>query len=176
MKSIFILLIILSASQLCLAQNVGIGVTSPAEKLEVNGNIKSNGLMVTAGAQGDEVRKGTGDNLVFTKGHGGLGLNYIIAVMGLYPPRGGGGSGGYSDIILGEIRLFAGNFAPDGFMFCQGQLLGISSNSALFSLLGTQYGGDGRTTFALPDLRGAVPVGFGSNGTTPSWSQGEKTN
>ncbi len=87
MKLLFILLIVLSSSQLCLAQNVGIGVSSPVEKLE-NGNVKSNGLMVTAGAQGDVLRKGPGDNLIFIKGHGGLGLNYIIAVAGLYPPLG----------------------------------------------------------------------------------------
>lgn len=63
--------------------------------------------------------------------------------------------------ILGEIKMFAGNFAPTGWAFCQGQLLPIAQNQALFALLGTTYGGDGRTTFALPDLRGRVPVGFG---------------
>ena len=62
---------------------------------------------------------------------------------------------------LGEIRLFAGNFAPRNWAFCQGQLLAISSNQALFSILGTQFGGDGRTSFALPDLRGRVAVGAG---------------
>lgn len=56
--------------------------------------------------------------------------------------------------MLGEVRIFAGNFAPRGWAFCDGQLLAISSNSALFSILGTTYGGDGRTTFGLPDLRG----------------------
>ena len=65
------------------------------------------------------------------------------------------------DSFIGEIRMFAGNFAPYGWAFCQGQLLPIAQNQALFSLLGTTYGGDGRTTFALPDLRGRVPVGFG---------------
>ena len=63
--------------------------------------------------------------------------------------------------IIGEIRMFAGNFAPTGWAFCQGQLLPIAQNQALFSLLGTTYGGNGTTTFALPDLRGRVPVGFG---------------
>ncbi len=61
--------------------------------------------------------------------------------------------------FLGEVRLFAGNFAPRGWAFCDGQLLAISSNSALFSILGTTYGGDGRTTFGLPDLRGRTAVG-----------------
>lgn len=63
--------------------------------------------------------------------------------------------------FLAEIVLFAGNFAPRGWAFCQGQILSINQNSALFSLLGTTYGGDGQTTFALPDLRGRVPVGAG---------------
>ena len=64
--------------------------------------------------------------------------------------------------FLGEIRLFAGNFAPRGWAFCDGQLLAVSQNDALFSLLGTTYGGDGRTTFGLPDLRGRAPVHFGN--------------
>jgi len=63
--------------------------------------------------------------------------------------------------ILGEIKMFAGNFAPTGWAFCQGQLLPIAQNTALFSLLGTTYGGNGTTTFALPDLRGRAPIGFG---------------
>ncbi len=70
--------------------------------------------------------------------------------------------------FIGEIRLFAGNFAPRGWAFCDGQLLAISSNTALFSILGTTYGGDGRTTFALPDLRGRVPLHPGTGaGLTP---------
>ncbi|MEL6671230.1 MAG: tail fiber protein [Bacteroidota bacterium] len=64
----------------------------------------------------------------------------------------------YTDGFIGEVRLFAGNFAPRNWAFCDGALLPISSYSALFSLLGTTYGGDGRTTFALPDLRGRVAV------------------
>jgi len=67
-----------------------------------------------------------------------------------------------SDPFVGEIRMFAGNFAPQGWAFCNGQLLAISQNEALFSLLGTAYGGDGRTTFALPDLRGRIPLHAGS--------------
>lgn len=62
------------------------------------------------------------------------------------------------DPFIGEIVLFAGNFAPRTWALCNGQLLAISSNPALFSILGTTYGGDGRTTFALPDLRGRTPV------------------
>jgi microcystin-dependent protein len=70
--------------------------------------------------------------------------------------------------ILAEIRLFAGNFAPRNWAFCQGQLLSIAQNTALFSLLGTMYGGDGRTTFALPDLRGRIAICHGQGpGLTP---------
>ncbi len=70
------------------------------------------------------------------------------------------GSRGASAFI-GQIKIFAGNFAPRGWAFCNGQVLSISENQALYSLLGTTYGGDGRTTFALPDLRGRAPVHSG---------------
>ena len=63
-----------------------------------------------------------------------------------------------SQPFIGEIRLFGGNFAPAGWAFCNGQLLAISENDALFTLIGTTYGGDGESTFALPDLRGRVPI------------------
>ena len=63
---------------------------------------------------------------------------------------------------IGEIRMFAGNFPPVGWMFCEGQLLPISENETLFNLIGTTYGGDGQSTFALPDLRGRVPVHVGN--------------
>jgi len=66
---------------------------------------------------------------------------------------------------VGEIRMFAGNFAPAGWMLCEGQLLPISENETLFQLIGTTYGGDGQSTFALPDLRGRLPLQMG-NGFT----------
>lgn len=66
---------------------------------------------------------------------------------------------------VGEIRMFAGNFAPAGWMFCEGQLLPISEEETLFNLIGTTYGGDGQSTFALPDLRGRIPIHQG-NGFT----------
>ncbi|WP_291908925.1 phage tail protein [Chitinophaga sp. CB10] len=65
------------------------------------------------------------------------------------------------DPFVAEVILFAGNFAPKGYALCNGQLLPISQNTALFSLLGTYYGGDGKSTFALPNLQGAVPIGMG---------------
>ena len=64
--------------------------------------------------------------------------------------------------FVGEIRMFAGNFAPAGWMFCEGQLLPISENETLFVLIGTTYGGDGESTFALPDLRGRIPIHQGN--------------
>jgi microcystin-dependent protein len=75
---------------------------------------------------------------------------------------------------VGEIRMFAGNFAPAGWMFCEGQLLPISEYETLFNLIGTTYGGDGESTFALPDLRGRVPMHFG-NGFTLAETAGVET-
>ncbi|PJI47494.1 MAG: phage tail protein [Pseudomonas sp.] len=66
-----------------------------------------------------------------------------------------------SEPFLGEIKMFGGNFAPRGYAFCWGQIMGIAQNAALFSLLGTTYGGNGQSTFGLPDLRGRSPVGIG---------------
>lgn len=75
---------------------------------------------------------------------------------------------------VGEVRMFAGNFAPAGWMFCEGQLLPISEYETLFNLIGTTYGGDGQSTFALPDLRGRVPIHFG-NGFTLAETGGVET-
>ena len=95
-------------------------------------------------------------------------LNYCIALQGIFPSRNSG------EPFIGEIELYGFTFAPRGFAACDGQLLSIAQNSALFSLLGTIYGGDGRTTFGLPDLRGRVPVHRGSgSGLTPK-SIGER--
>lgn len=63
---------------------------------------------------------------------------------------------------VGEVRIFAGNFAPAGWMFCEGQLISISENETLFNLIGTTFGGDGQSTFALPDMRGRLLVHFGN--------------
>ncbi|MEO0726166.1 MAG: tail fiber protein [Bacteroidota bacterium] len=76
--------------------------------------------------------------------------------------------------FLGEVRIFAGNFAPRGWALCEGQLLAISQNTALFSILGTIYGGDGRTTFALPDLRGRAPVSQGNGPGLPDYRLGAR--
>ncbi len=90
-----------------------------------------------------------------------LGVNYIICLNGVFPSRSADGTSADTPMIC-EIKMFAGNFAPTGWALCEGQLLPIASNSALFSILGTTYGGDGRTTFGLPDLRGRVPIQHGT--------------
>jgi len=83
-------------------------------------------------------------------------LNYCIALVGIFPSRNA------MEPFIGEIQLFGFNFPPRGFASCDGQLLPINQNSALFALLGITYGGDGRTTFGLPDLRGRVPIHYGN--------------
>lgn len=77
------------------------------------------------------------------------------------------------DELMGVIKLFAGDFAPKYYMLCNGQLLSIAQNTALFSLLGTTYGGDGVNTFALPNLNGRVPIGQGQSPGTRNYSLGE---
>lgn len=89
-------------------------------------------------------------------------INYVIALEGIYPSRNA------LEPFIGEIYMFAGNFAPRGYALCDGQLLSIAQNTALFSILGTTYGGNGQTTFALPDLRGRAPIHSGQGpGLTP---------
>lgn len=77
--------------------------------------------------------------------------------------------------FIGEVKLFGFNFAPRGYDYCAGQLLSIQSNTALFSLLGTTYGGNGVQTFALPDLRGRIPIGQGQGPGLPTYTMGEMT-
>ena len=111
-----------------------------------------------------------------------LTLNYIIALEGTFPPRSktpGDPDGEDSldkdcDPYIGEICLFGGNFAPCDWAFCDGQLLSISQYSALFAILGTAYGGDGRTTFALPDLRGRVPIHPGTGPGLDTYYRGQR--
>jgi microcystin-dependent protein len=79
-----------------------------------------------------------------------------------------------SEPLLGSIAMFAGNFAPRGYALCQGQLLSIAQNTALFSILGTTYGGNGQTTFALPNLAGRFPVGQGQGPGLPAVDLGEQ--
>ena len=78
------------------------------------------------------------------------------------------------DGVLAYVTLFAGNFAPRNWAFCQGQLLSIAQNTALFSLLGTTYGGNGQTTFALPDLRGRMVIGVGQGPGLANYTEGQQ--
>ena len=111
---------------------------------------------------GGGVTANDGGGQAFDNEQPSLGLNYLIALQGVFPSRDGGIQPD-SEATLGEIVAFAGNFAPQGYAFAHGQLLSINQHQALFSLLGTTYGGDGRTTFALPDLQGRTIVGAGGN-------------
>jgi microcystin-dependent protein len=79
-----------------------------------------------------------------------------------------------SEPFIGEIQMFAGNFAPRAWAFCNGQILSIAQNTALFSILGTTYGGNGTTTFALPDLRGRVPMHTGQGPGLTNRNLGEQ--
>jgi len=111
-------------------------------------------------------------NLVYRKGHTGIGMRYIICTTGVFPAA--NGSPGSPGPFVGEIRIFAAvqnQVIPAGWMNCEGQLLEINPYQMLFALIGTQYGGDGRTNFALPDLRGATVVGPGNG-----WAISEKSN
>src|SRR5262249_42167743 len=97
-----------------------------------------------------------------------LALNYVIALEGIFPNLNGNNVVDPNTPFIGEVMAFAGNFEPRGWAFCNGQLLAINQNQALFALLGTTYGGDGQTTFALPDLRGRTVIGTGSGVTIGS--------
>jgi microcystin-dependent protein len=78
-----------------------------------------------------------------------------------------------ADPFLGEIKIFGGTFAPYGYAFCNGQIMSISQNDALFALIGTTYGGDGMTTFALPNLQGRVPIHQGQGSGLSNYTLGE---
>jgi microcystin-dependent protein len=96
-----------------------------------------------------------------------LAMNYCIAEQGIFPSR--------SDAqpFISQIQIFPFNFAPVGWLQCDGQLLTITSNTALFSLIGTSFGGNGTTTFSLPDLRGKVPIGMGQGAGLSPFSLGQ---
>ena len=97
-----------------------------------------------------------------------LGVYCTIALTGVFPSRSG------ANPLLGQINYVGFNFPPRGWAFCDGQILPINQFSALFSLLGTAFGGDGRTTFGLPDMRGRVPVHPGTGPGLPTRSWGQK--
>ena len=151
-------------------QNAGIGATTASEKLYVAGTTKTTmRTIATGGNQSDLPIKSNPDGQVsFRKEHPGLGVNYIIALEGAFPAQ---GPPQVQGTMIGEIKIFTGGSAPYGWAFCQGQFLPAADYPVLFQLIGTTYGGDGRKSFALPDLRSTVPVGVGSGGYL-----GERTN
>jgi Phage Tail Collar Domain len=158
--------------------SVGIGTASPATKLDIVGTTSTSNLILTGTGNGntnDFLIKSNATGLVAArKGHGALGLNYIICTSGVFIGPSNQGSIDFS--WLGEIKLFAANYAPPGWEFCNGQLLNIAGNTALFAIIGTYYGGNGTTNFGLPDLRGAAPVAFGTpSGGGNTWDIGERT-
>jgi Phage Tail Collar Domain len=158
------------------AQNVGIGIPIPNEKLDVDGNVKATGMILTTGgAEYDFLMKNNvGGGVGFKKGHGAQAIHYMIATNAFFPSE--SGSANYTNTLTGEIKLFAGNILPSGWLFCEGQLLNITSYVPLFQVIGFTYGGDGQSVFALPDLRGATPVSSGTSTGGYTWNLGEKSN
>ena len=173
MKNI-LFIIAITAVNLVQGQNVGLGVSIPVERLEVNGKLRTDAMTISSGGSTfDFLFKSDAQGTIGTrKGHGGLAFNYIICVIGLYPSAGSGTNEGP---FLGDIRMFSGNFAPNGWKLCNGEHLSKTSNAALYSIVGDTFGSTG-TTFALPDLRGLVPVGAGTSPSGNSWSRGQKSN
>lgn len=160
------------------AGNAGIGTLTPQAKLHVQGSMRvadgtqGAGKVMVSDADGDvswqsiqtsSTQKSVRDPY--------LGIRYVIAVQGIFPSQSGSGT---ENNTIGTVQMFAGTFAPGGWMFCEGQLLPISQYTALFSIIGTTYGGDGRSTFALPDLRGRTPIGVGQGPGLSNINQGER--
>lgn len=145
-----------------------IGTYSGSDSVTLTGsNLPPHTHGTFAGATGS-----TGSGTEMTNMQPWLALTPIIALQGVYPSDGAGPSA-TTDPYLGEIKWFAGNFAPAGWAKLDGQLLSIAQNTALFSLIGTTYGGDGQSTFGLPDLRGraAMHAGQGPGLTNRVWGQ-----
>jgi microcystin-dependent protein len=162
---------------------VGIGTANPSALLDVNGGIKAgsvhtSGLAITSGSNPYDflmVSNNTGD-INFRKGHGASAVNFIICMVGIFPAS-SGSPPRYDDAIIGEIRMFAGPYAPAGWAFCDGQslLIEVPENEPLFLLIGTTYGGDGVKNFSLPDLRGNAPVSAGTGPAGYTWDLGQRS-
>ncbi len=112
--------------------------------------------------------QGVGGNQAFSVRGPYSTIHCIIALAGVYPSR------SQSDPFIGQISWFGGSFAPRNWTFCDGQLLAINSNDALYSLLGTNFGGDGRTTFGVPDMRGRAPIHAGQGPGLSNYRLGDE--
>jgi hypothetical protein len=157
---------------------VGIGNNTPATALDVTGTTSTTNLILSGtntGNTNDFLIKSNSTGLVSArKGHGAQALHYMICTNGIFV--GPNSPGNIEFAWLAEVKLFAGNYVPLGWLPCDGRLLSIADNSALFAILGIEYGGNGTTNFAIPDLRGATPVGFGTpGGGGNTWGLGERT-
>src|SRR5207302_6395279 len=145
---------------------LGLGTGTPAVSLTTAQIPPHDHTLAGGGVTGT-----TGGGLPFSNEQPSMTLQPLIATAGIFPSQGGGAG---SATFIGQIATFAGNFAPLGWEPADGRLLPITSNAALFSILGTTYGGNGITTFALPDLQGRVAVG--AEGAHPlGWTFGEES-
>jgi len=162
MKIHFLLVTSLLVYTSCFSQSAGIGTTLSTEKQQRAGAPKTNAQSnATGGNPSDYLIQSKQKEQVIKKTHLGLGLHYIIALEGLFPAQ---GPPQVQGTMIGEIKIFTGGNPPYGWAFCHGQLLSAADHEVLFQLIGTTFGGDGRKNFALPDLRGAVPVGVAAGG------------
>lgn len=161
---------------------VGIGNSFPGYSLDVNGTTRVTGSLYLPVLSGFNI--GTYPTLLTMSGsmvNAYIGsprmvVKYLININGSYPaPQSGTGSIGVAPAgpSMGQIIAFAGNYIPEGYLECNGQLLNISSNTTLYSILGTAYGGNGTTTFALPNLSNTTPVGYDSK-YFPTYSVGTR--
>ena len=147
---------------------VGVGAGPGLDPVTLGESFGSSSTVLTLGQlaghdhglPGGGVTGSAGGGAPVSNAQPSLGLNYLVAVSGIYPSRDFPPPG--DQPALGEVVAYADNIAPNGFLPADGRLLSIAQNGALFSLFGTTYGGDGNTTFALPDLRGRDVVGVGA--------------
>lgn len=150
-----------------------VSVPSVSASIVSGSTISTGNLVITSGGESGDFMMKEGTGTGFRKGHGAQGLNYIICIGGTAPTTGGPTPA--SAPLLGEVRMWAGTTAPSGWAFCHGQLLPVASYTGLFAVIGTYYGGNGTTTFALPDLKGATAVGQGVPASGQTWTIGERS-
>ncbi|RFS16202.1 phage tail protein [Emticicia sp. C21] len=149
-------------------------ITTPTASAPIS--IASNNIKLNSGTEAGQLLTWDGNNWINTSPKPAvsldnlqpyLTLNFCIARQGAFPQRNG------LDNYIGEINIFSFGFTPKNWSPCDGQLISISQNTALFALLGTYYGGDGKVTFALPDLRGRAPMHMGQGQGLSSYTLGQ---